>query len=299
MSATGIVRPSLEPDLLPAGRTVALAACCVAVAMGAAYFSVLSEIVRQWQSDEDMAHGFFVPLIAGYVIWERWPAVREVALRGFARNRLGLLLVFWAAVQAGIGTLGAELFLQRTSFLIALCGAILYLFGSKMIRTLAFPLVLLLFMIPVPGIVMKSITFPLQLLASSMAERVLDLSGYSVLREGNILNLAGQQLSVAEACSGIRALMSLSFFSLCYGYLFDSRISMRWLLLAAAIPTALVANAGRIVITGVLAGFDEKLATGVYHNLSGWVIFLIAIVLLAGIKVLLVRVMGPAPEAVR
>jgi exosortase len=298
MSAASVA-PSAQPDLLPSPRGIAVAVCCVAVAMGAAYFSALAEIVHQWQSDEDMAHGFFVPLIAGYVVWERWSAVRQAAAPGFARNRLGLVLVLWAALQMAVGTLGAELFLQRTSFLIALSGAILYFFGGKMIRTLAFPLILLLFMIPVPGIVMKSITFPLQLLASSLAEKVLDLAGYSVLREGNILNLAGQQLSVAEACSGLRALMSLSFFSVCYAYLFDPRVSMRWLLLAAAIPTALVANAGRIVITGVLASFDQKLATGVFHSLSGWAIFLIAITLLVGIKAVLVRLLGRPAEELR
>jgi exosortase len=146
---------------------------------------------------------------------------------------------------------------------------------------------------------MKSITFPLQLLASSLAESALDIAGYPVLRDGNILNLAGQQLSVAEACSGLRALMSLSFFSLCYAYLFDPRVSVRWLLLAASIPTALVANAGRIVITGILASYDEKLATGVFHSLSGWVIFLIAIVLLAGVKIALVRVLGRPQERAR
>ena len=249
------------------------------LALAAAYWSVLNAMAYQWQSDDNMGHGFFVPLIAGFIIWER----REEWLNAAERSRWGLLFVAWGMLQLWLGTLGVELFLQRTSFLIVVFGLVLFYGGRKVVRILGLPLFLLLFMVPIPGIAYKQITFPLQLLASGLAESVLDLLGYMVIRDGNVLELAGQTLSVVEACSGLRALHSLAFFSLSYAYLFDSRPWVRWFLLACAVPVAIVANMSRVVMTGVVGERNPELAQGVYHTLSGWILFVIAIALLAGI----------------
>ena len=112
----------------------------------------------------------------------------------------------------------------------------------------------------------NQITFPLQLFASWVAENLLNLMGYPVLRDGNILELASQKLSVAEACSGIRSLLSLSFLSLVYAYFFDKRVWMRWVLFAATIPIAILANAGRVTITGMLSEINPELAHGFFHS---------------------------------
>jgi exosortase len=237
-------------------------------------------MVYQWQNDEDMAHGFFVPLFAGYIIWERR---LEIASLQPKMNRWGLVLVAWGAFQLWIGTLGAELFLQRTAFLITITGILLSYCGLVAIRLLAFPLGLLIMMVPIPGIAYKQITFPLQLLASQIAERSLEVLGYMVLREGNVLELAGQTLSVVEACSGIRSLLSLTFFTLIYGYLFEPESWKRWLLLLATVPVAVLANAIRIVVTGIIGEYDQALAQGAYHTASGWILFMLAIAMLVGI----------------
>jgi exosortase len=242
---------------------------------------ILSAMVYQWQNDEDMAHGFFVPLFAGYIIWERR---LEIATLQPKMNRWGLVLVAWGAFQLWIGTLGAELFLQRTAFLITITGVLLFYGGLTAIRLLAFPLGLLIMMVPIPGIAYKQITFPLQLLASQIAERSLEVLGYMVLREGNVLELAGQTLSVVEACSGIRSLLSLTFFTLIYGYLFESEAWKRWLLLLATVPVAVLANAVRIVVTGIIGEYDQALAQGAYHTASGWILFMLAIAMLVGIQ---------------
>jgi exosortase len=242
---------------------------------------VLKAMMYQWQNDEDMAHGFFVPLFAAYIIWERRA---DIASLESTMNRWGLVLVAWGALQLWIGTLGAELFLQRTAFLITLTGIILFHGGFSAIRAVAFPLGLLIIMVPIPGIAYKQITFPLQLLASRIAETSLEGLGYMVIREGNVLELAGQTLSVVEACSGIKALLSLTFFSLVYGYLFEPEISRRWLLLIATIPVAVAANASRIVLTGVIGEYDQLLAQGAYHTVSGWILFMLAIALLVGVR---------------
>jgi exosortase len=201
----------------------------------------------------------------------------------------------WAALQGYVGTLGAELFLQRTSFLIALLGLLLVLGGTRLVRELAFPLLLLPFMIPLPALLYNQITFPLQLFASQVAEFSLGLMGIPVLRDGNILELASQKLSVVEACSGIRSLLSLSFLSLVYAYFFDTRVWMRWVLLAATIPIAILANSGRVTITGVLSEINPELARGFFHSLEGWIIFIIALAMLGGLHLLICRFTGKRP----
>jgi exosortase len=241
------------------------------------YAPVLMRLVQQWRYDEDMGHGFFVPVIAGYIAWQR----RHLLLgKPAVPNLFGYLVILWGAAQLLVATLGAELFLARTAFLISLTGVILVLGGTYALKVLAFPLCLLLFMVPLPAIVYSQITFPLQLLASRVAESVLTLLGIPVLREGNVLELASQKLSVVEACSGIRSLLSLSFLSLVYAYFFDSKPWMRLVLFLATIPIAIVANATRVTLTGVISEYKPELAKGFFHMAEGWVMFMVALVML-------------------
>lgn len=241
------------------------------------YLPILKGLVFQWSHDEDVGHGFFVPLVAGYIAWQRRNEIQAMKPQP---AMWGWLIVAWGILQSYIGTLGVELFLQRTSFLISLVGLLLVLGGTRLVKTLAFPLLLLPFMIPIPAILYNQITFPLQLFASRVAEVSLSAMGIPVLREGNILELASQKLDVAEACSGIRSLLSLSFLSLVYGYFFDKKVWMRWALLAGIVPIAIVANSARVTITGILSGINPELARGFFHSLEGWIIFLVAFVML-------------------
>jgi exosortase len=252
-----------------------------------AYFPVLQHLVEQWSTDENVSHGFFVPAVALYLAWERRDAILTSKLKP---AWWGLGIMAWGALQGYVGVLGAELFLQRTSFLITLVGLLLVTGGTQLVRILAFPLLLLPFMVPIPAIVYNQITFPLQLFASQVAETVLGWVGIPVLRDGNILELASQRLSVAEACSGIRSLLSLSFLSLVYAYFFDKRVWMRWVLLVATVPIAILANAGRVTLTGVLSEINPELARGFFHSLEGWIIFLIALVMLASFHAIVNRI---------
>ena len=243
----------------------------------AVYYPILSHLVAQWSTDDDVSHGFFVPLVAGYIAWQR----RETLLSlDWKPAWWGVGLLVWAGVQAYLGMLGAELFLQRTAFLISLVAMLLVLGGTRLVRELAFPLLLLPFMVPLPTVVYNQITFPLQLFASAVAERSLELLNIAVLRDGNILELASQKLSVAEACSGIRSLLSLSFLSLVYAYFFDRKVWMRWVLLIATVPIAIIANSARVTLTGVFSEIDPSLAEGFFHEAEGWVIFVVALVIL-------------------
>ncbi len=241
------------------------------------YFPVLTRLSEQWRTDDDMGHGFFVPLVAGYIAWTRRDALIQAPIRP---NYLGLAVIAWGAFQLLLGTVGAELFLQRSAIIISLAGCILLVCGKEVLRILAFPLGLLLFMVPLPRIIYTQITFPLQLFATRVAEGTLSLINIPVLRDGNILELANQKLSVVEACSGIRSLLSLSFLSLVYAFFFDEKPWMRWVLLALTIPLAILANSGRVTITGILSEYKPELAQGFFHSAEGWVIFVIDLAML-------------------
>ncbi|MCX6595146.1 MAG: exosortase/archaeosortase family protein [Acidobacteria bacterium] len=250
------------------------------------YLPTLTRLVNQWMNDEDMGHGFFVPVVAGYIAWLNREKLVSMDWTG---SNFGLVLIAWGAFQLMIGTLGAELFLQRTAFIESLVGLVLYLGGWQVLKELAFPLFLTVFMIPLPSIIYNQITFPLQLFASTVAESALSLIGIPVLREGNVLELASQKLSVVEACSGIRSLLSLTFLSLVYGFFFDKKEWMRWVLLGATIPIAIVANASRVTITGIISEINTEFANGFFHILEGWVIFMVALGLLVGFHKLVNR----------
>ena len=253
----------------------------------ACYAPVLLALVHNWNDDQDMGHGFFVPVLAAYIAWQKKD---QLAGKSPHPNWWGLAIVVYGALQLYIATLGAELFLARTAFIISLTGMVFMLGGREYLRVFAFPLFLLLFMVPIPAIIYSRITFPLQILASQTAESALSLLQIPVLREGNVLELSGgQRLSVVEACSGIRSLLSLTFLSLVYGYVFEKRTAIRVLLFLSTIPIAIVANASRVTLTGVLSEYKPELAEGFFHSAEGWVIFMVALAIMIGVHQLLVR----------
>jgi exosortase len=258
----------------------------VSLLLGVCYAPVLFSLVRQWSDDADMGHGFFVPLVAGTIAWMKRD---EISGKVPKPNWWGLAIMLWAGFQLYIATLGAELFLARTSFVISVIGAVLLLGGTEYLRVFGFPLFILFFMVPIPALLYNQVTFRLQLIASSVAENAITWLQIPVIREGNVLELPQQKLNVVEACSGIRSLLTLSFFSLAYGFFFEQRSWVRVFLFFATIPIAIAANAGRVTLTGVVSQFNPNLAEGWFHEAQGWVIFMIGLALLVGFHQLLVR----------
>jgi len=279
------------PQTVSSGRLVLLGWFTALILIG--YGPVLQRLVRQWMDDPDMGHGFFVPLVAGYIAWQKRGEWLSAPASG---NWVGMALVAWGSIQLLVATLGAELFLARTALLFTIAGAILLAGGTRIFRALLFPLFLLVFMVPIPAIIYTQITFPLQLLASRAAELALTLIGIPVVREGNILELPNQRLSVVEACSGIRSLLSLTFLSLVYAYFFDRKVWMRWVLLIASVPIAILANAFRVTTTGILSEYRREWADGFFHAAEGWVIFMLALVMLVGVHLFVSRAWEAAHE---
>jgi exosortase len=249
-----------------------------AAVLGWLYSSVLRHLVGQWAHDPNYSHGFFVPFFSLFVIWSERSKLRKLT---WEPSSSGLIVLFFGVLVLAAGTLGAELFLSRVSLLLTIAGLVVITFGWNYMRAIFFPWIFLLFMIPIPAIVLNQITFPLQLLASKAAAVTLPLVGVPVLREGNIIQLPAMALEVAEACSGIRSLMSLATLAIIYGYLLEPRISIRVILALASVPIAVLANSLRIIGTGLLVQYwDPDKAQGFFHEFSGWVIFVVSLVML-------------------
>ena len=238
------------------------------------YGGALSSLVQQWASDDDYSHGFFVLPLAVFFVWERRHALGGAASRpGVA----GLALLGASLAVFIAGTLGAELFLTRISLLGVLGGAILFVWGRDHFRILLFPLAFLLLMIPLPAIVFNQTAFPLQLLASRVGETAIAAAGIPVLREGNVLHLAHANLEVAEACSGIRSLISLLMLGVVLGYFTEPRNGGRIAIAVATVPIAIVANASRVAGTGIASHWlGPAAAEGFFHTFSGWLMFVVA-----------------------
>lgn len=252
------------------------------------YGGALSSLVRQWASDDNYSHGFFVIPLAVYFAWERRDALRRAPLRP---SVLGLFLVGASLVVFLAGIFGAELFLTRVSLIGVLAGSILFVWGRSHFRTLLFPLAFLLLMIPLPAIVFNQIAFPLQLLASRVGEASIAAAGIPVLREGNVLHLANINLEVAEACSGIRSLVSLLMLGIVLGYFMEPRRGGRLAIALAAIPIAIVANAARVGGTGILSHmFGREAAEGFFHTFSGWLMFVVAFAGLLAVQQVVARI---------
>ncbi len=281
--------PALESRVRPSPVAYAQIAA-IAILILLCYAPVISSMAAVWMNDADMGHGFFVPVIAGYIVWQQREELRALPSQPDWR---GLALVLWGAVQYLGATLGVELFLSRSALILTLAGAIWMVAGTAWLKKLAFPLFLLCFMVPLPAVVFNSFTFRLQLLATSLADGALNLLNVPVLRDGNILELPSGKLEVVEACSGIRSLLSLTFLSLVYGYFFEKRAWMRVTLVVMTVPIAILANGGRVTLTGILSQINPSLAEGFFHESTGWVIFMLAL----GILVIGHRVMARAARA--
>jgi len=213
-------------------------------------------------------------------------------------SNFGLPVMIAAVVLLLLGSLGAELFTSRFSLVILLAGIVQFLAGWKLLRALSFPLAFLLLMIPIPAIIYNQITFPLQLLASRFATFWLELVQVPVLREGNVLVLPNYSLEVVEACSGIRSLMTLMTLAIAYGYFVEPRRWARYTLTALMVPIAIFSNAIRIMGTGVLTyHFGPNAAEGFFHEFSGWLIFLTALVLMFLCQGVLSRINRGQPQA--
>jgi exosortase len=261
------------------------------------YAPVLRRLARDWATDDNYSHGWLIGPLALYFLWERRKAFSE-APRNPTWSGLAVVLGGLAMLLAGM--LGAELFLPRLSLIVVLAGSALFLWGARTARVAAFPLAFLLLMIPIPAILFNQIAFPLQLIASQVGQAGLETAGVPVLREGNVMRLANTSLEVAEACSGIRSLISLLTLGIVYGYFTDPRSWVRAAIALSTIPIAILTNGARVAGTGVAAHYyGPEAAEGFFHTFSGWIVFVAAFVLMFAFVRVLLKVSPPTPPVPR
>lgn len=266
------IKPVDRPLISP---TVALPFAIIAALLVALYYRVGIKLAIDWYNIADYSHGFLVPLFSLFLLWDKR---KQIAATPVRPSWAGLPLVILGLIILIFGVYGADLFTSRISFVVLLTGLVWTFFGSRMLREVLFPILVLLLAIPFPAIVFNQITFPLQLLASRLASMILPLLGVPVLQEGNVIELPVMKLEVAEACSGIRSLMSLFTLAVFYGYFLERTTWRRVVLALASIPIAVAANVARIVGTGLCVQYwDPAKALGFFHEFSGWVMFVISL----------------------
>lgn len=265
--------PESAWSLKTASWTWGSALICLLVV--AVYYRVLGKLVTDWYEIPDFSHGFLVPIFAGYLVWNKRKELEETKI---APSWSGVGVIVLGLVVLMLGVYGAELFLSRVSLVILLAGLVICFGGWQLLKELRFVLLVLLLAIPIPAILFNQITIPLQTLASKLGSMLLPIFGVPVLREGNVIELPAMKLEVAEACSGIRSLMSLFTLSIFYGYFLEKTFLRRTILALASIPIAIAANGLRILGTGLCVQYwDPDKALGFFHEFSGWVMFLVSL----------------------
>lgn len=247
-------------------------------AFGLLYWQAIQGMVMDWYVDENYSHGFLIPLISGYLVWQNWQEIRSAEIKS---SYWGLAILFAGLAGYLVGNVAGESFTMRFSMLVVLAGALLFSYGARFFKAVAFPFFYLIFMIPLPYILYDAVAFPLKLFVSQYSVAFLKLIGVPVFREGNVINLVSTTLEVADACSGIRSIMSLLALATALSYFTQKGWGKRATLIFLALPIAVFANGIRVIGTGILASrYGSAAAEGFFHEFAGLVIFGVAMVML-------------------
>jgi len=277
IEATTDAMGGLARDARERRMSILYAGAASALAFGI-FGPILYHMVRHWSAVDDYSHGFLVVPLALYFAWERRRNLRRATIRP---SWWGLLPLTLGSLALMIGRLGVELTAMRVSFVLTLIGLQILLLGREVFRILAFPLLFVFFMVPLPQSFVNVVAFPLQLVAADFAVETLHLLHIPALREGNIIHLAETQLFVAEACAGLRSLMALATLAVVFAYFFRKNPIERVIIVASAIPIAIFVNAFRVALTGILAHrIGSAAAEGLIHQTEGFFTFGLAFGLL-------------------
>ncbi|MFN2315430.1 MAG: exosortase/archaeosortase family protein [Gemmatimonadales bacterium] len=264
-----------EAAVRPVGRTAILDYLpwvLLAVAFVVLFWRPAMPLGRDWWNDPESGHGL---LLAPVSIWLVWKA-------GLLKDTkpsvvLGTLLLLGAVLIRGVSELAAELFTMRMSMVMALGGLVVYYWGLRQALAWWLPFTLIILSVPLPELIRQAIALPLQFVASQMGAALLEWRQIPVRLSGNVIDIPGHRLFVAEACSGLRSLTALLALGVLMGGLWLKHPVSRIMLLLIAIPIAIVINGVRVFLTGFLVFFvDPKMGEGFMHLTEGWLLFLVS-----------------------
>lgn len=243
------------------------------------YLPTLIELVQDWWNDDNYSHGFLVPLVSGYLIWSVRKDLAKVPVQP---SKAGLATIVFGMAMFIAGTAAAEYFTARLSMVISLFGMAWYFYGTAIVRRIWFAFFFLCFMIPIPYVIYYAVSVPLQLFATKVTVAILNVVGMGIVRQGNIIHVAGGiSLEVADACSGIRSLVSLLALGALFAWWSQKKLLAQVLLFASTIPIAVFANVIRVLLTTFLAAtFLPEVTDEPFHSLMGMLVFVISFICL-------------------
>jgi len=245
------------------------------------HYPILYHMFLTWRTNPDYSHGLLIVPLSLYFAYGKTPQLRRAEIRG---SWWGVAILCVGVLSVCIGELGGLLTALRSGYVFALMGLVLLLAGKRVFEILLFPMAFLFLMVPLPQSLVNIIAFPLQLIAAGWAVSSLQAFGIPSLLEGNIIHLAHTQLFVAEACSGLRSLMALLTLGVVFAQFFRAgRLFQQSILVLSAIPIAIVVNAVRVSLTGILThNFGPEAAGGFIHDFQGIITFSMAFIMLLG-----------------
>ena len=240
--------------------------------LGAAGYGGLKELVRAWNEHEEYSHGFLIPVIVLFFIWQKKNKLEEIPFKG---SWVGLLMLMFGVGLFYVGEMSALYILVQYAFLISLYGLLLSWMGWSGFRVIWVPLLLLTFAIPLPGFLYNNLSAQLQLISSEIGVWVIQLFGISVYLEGNVIDLGSYKLQVVEACSGLRYLFPLMTLGFIVAYIYEAALWKRIVVFISTIPITVLMNSFRIGVIGVLVEYwGQSMAEGFLHDFEGWVVFM-------------------------
>jgi exosortase D (VPLPA-CTERM-specific) len=239
-----------------------------------AFRAGLGKMAAVWMEHEEYSHGFLIPLVALFLVWQR---KNELARIEFTGSWTGVALVLFGAALNVFGSLAALYTMQQYGLLFALYGVVLTLTGWPAFRKLAAPLFILLLAIPLPEFLLNNLSARLQLVSSQIGVWFIRLFDISVYVEGNVIDLGAYKLQVAEACSGLRYLFPLMTLGFIMATLYHAPAWKRTLLFATSIPVTILMNSLRIGMIGVAYEYwGVDMANGFLHVFEGWAVFMLS-----------------------
>jgi len=253
----------------------------------ALYIPVIAGMAADWIEFPSLSHGFAVPLISAYLLWNKRRLLAEAPVEG---SLTGLPVVVLALGMLVLGSLGSESFIARLSLPIALLGVVLFLMGGQVTRHAWIAIAYLAFMIPLPYLTLKAITYQSRLFDAGLTATALGWIGVPVLRDGVMLQLPNMTLEVADECSSVPAIAALLALGAAYAQLQARPTWIRVVLTLAAAPLGLLSNIVRLIVTSLGAYYLGPIAlNNVIHKFNGTTVFLATVVLLVALDTLLTR----------